>query len=108
MRDPSTLPAHATSIANLPLPPVPKGHFLVGNTLQDVRDPLHWVGQWSRECGDVVRLRLPGLKTYLVTHPDLVEQVLRTNHRSFIKDRITRRLSLFLGKGLLTSDGDYW
>ena len=92
----------------LRLPPTPPGHVLLGNSLQYMRDPLGHVEQWSREYGDVVRLRLPGLPSYLLTHPAHIEEVLRGSYRSFTKDRVTRRLSIFLGEGLLTSEGDFW
>jgi cytochrome P450 len=62
----------------------------------------------ARRYGDVVRLRLGKTTFYLLTHPDAIEQVLRHQHRNFIKDKGTRMLSGFLGQGLLTSEGELW
>jgi cytochrome P450 len=44
----------------------------------------------------------------LLNHPDLIEQVLVTQNRNFIKHFITRLLQRLLGEGLLNSEGDVW
>jgi len=90
------------------LPPGPKGHYLTGNLLDYARDPLDFLSRCSREYGDVVRLRLPGLPLYLLNSPNDVEQVLVKNNRAFVKSRYFRRELSFLGKGLLNSEGEFW
>ncbi|MCI0524175.1 MAG: cytochrome P450 [Acidobacteria bacterium] len=91
-------------------PAGPRGHFLLGNFLDFSRDPLNYLTWCARQYGDVVYLRAPLTSFYLINHPDLIEDVLVTNNRNFIKDkglrmRSSRRL---FGNGLLTSDGDFW
>jgi cytochrome P450 len=91
-------------------PAGPKGHFLLGNFLEFSRDPLNYLTRCARQYGDVVYLHAPFISFYLINHPDLIEDVLVTNNRNFIKDkglrmRPSRRL---FGNGLLTSDGDFW
>ena len=90
------------------LPPGPKGHYMTGNLLDYARDPLGFLTRCSREYGDVVRLRFPGLPLYLLNHPDHAEHVLVKNNRNFIKSRYFRRELSFLGKGLLNSEGEFW
>src|SRR5260370_6164801 len=90
------------------IPPGPKGHFLIGNALQILREPFDFPIRCARDFGDVVRLRFGTLVFYLVSRPDAIEQVLRRDHRFFVKDKGTRMLSSFLGEGLLTSEGDLW
>jgi cytochrome P450 len=90
------------------IPPGPKGPILIGNALQILREPFDFPVRCAHEYGDVVRLRFGTLVFYLVSHPDAIEQVLRRDHRYFIKDKGTRMLSSFLGEGLLTSEGDVW
>lgn len=58
--------------------------------------------------GDVVRARFGGDWPVLIRHPELIEQVLVTRNRSFIKDRVTRQLSDLVGNGLLVSEGEFW
>ena len=89
-------------------PPGPEGTYLVGNLLDYARDPLLFLTRCSREYGDVVRLRFPGPLVYLLNGPDDVEQVLVKHNRNFIKGRYFRQELSFLGRGLLTSKGEFW
>src|SRR5215216_2764118 len=72
------------------------------------RDPLGFLVRCSREHGDVVRLRFPGPPVYLLNHPAYIEQVLVKNNRNFVKGRYFRQELSFLGRGLLTSEGEFW
>jgi cytochrome P450 len=98
----------ASPVALATLPPGPKGHYLIGNLLDYARDPLGFMSRCSKEYGDIVRLRFPGLPLYLLTHPDYAEHVLLKHNRGFVKSRYFRRELSFLGKGLLTSEGEFW
>ena len=89
-------------------PPSPEDTYLVGNLLEYTRDPLLFLTRCSREYGDVVRLRFPGPPVYLLNGPDHVEQVLAKNNRNFVKGRYFRQELGFLGRGLLTSEGEFW
>jgi cytochrome P450 len=97
-----------TMSADRKIPPGPKGHFLIGNTLQILRAPFDFPVRCLGEYGPIVRLRLGTLVFYLVADPDAIEQVLRRDSRLFIKDKGTRLLSGFLGQGLVTSEGELW
>ncbi len=94
------------SVANIP--PGPKGGLLLGNTLPYMRDPLGFLAHTVQQYGDVVRLRLGNSSTYVLTHPEHIEYVLRTHQQNFIKDKLTRLLIPLLGHGLLTNEGDFW
>ena len=89
-------------------PPRPPGFFLVGNMFQILKQPLDFAKDFARTHGDVVRVRLGPLIFYLVSHPEAIEQILRRDHRLFVKDKGTRMLSSVLGEGLLTSEGEMW
>ena len=95
-------------MASSKLPPGPRGYPLIGNALQIIREPFDFPIRCARQYGDVVCLRFGRLVFYLLNHPTAIEYVLRGNHRNFIKDKGTRMLSLFLGQGLLTSEGTLW
>ena len=56
---------------------------------------------------DIVRLKLGVRTSYLVINPDLVEQVLVTKQRDFIKGKFLQRTKKVFGEGLLTSEGDF-
>jgi cytochrome P450 len=89
-------------------PPGLRGLSLVGSGVEYLRDPLEFLSRTARKYGDVVQIALPGLPAVMLSHPDDIDHVLRTNHREFRKDVINRQLIDVLGQGLLTSDGDFW
>src|SRR5438067_13756671 len=95
-------------MADAPLPPGPRGHFFSGNLPEFRRARLDFLTRCAREYGDVVALRFGPRRVYLVVHPDAIEEVLATQSRNFIKHFALRINPLVLGKGLLTSEGDFW
>ncbi|MBC7894473.1 MAG: cytochrome P450 [Cytophagaceae bacterium] len=75
--------------------------------LRLVRNPLEHFTRLAREHGDVVHVRMGREHIYLVSHPDLVREVLVGNQRNFKKGRALERARLLLGDGLLTSEGEH-
>jgi len=90
------------------LPPGPQGSFLGGNLPEFRRDRLDFLTRCTRTYGDVVRLRFGWRRVYLISNPDLIEQVLVTQARNFRKHFALRLNPLVFGNGLLTSEGDFW
>jgi cytochrome P450 len=90
------------------LPPGPKGRFFGGNLEELRRDPLALYGRCAHEFGDFSTMRFGIRRVYLINHPDLVESVLVTNARNFIKHYGLKMNRLLLGDGLLTNEGDSW
>lgn len=62
----------------------------------------------SREYGGVVALRIATRRVWIVTDPAVIETVLVTRSRQFLKHFALRANPVVLGKGLLSSDGDFW
>jgi cytochrome P450 len=64
----------------------------------------------QREHGDVVRMRaLPGFYWYLISHPSGIERILQTNQHNYPKGKLFNKpMSLIVGRGLLTSEGEFW
>jgi cytochrome P450 len=90
------------------LPPRAPGLPFFGNSLPYMRDPLGFLRAMRDTHGDVVRVAIGPVRMLLLSHPDLVEDVLVTQNRLFLKDRFLRVLRPVLGEGLLTSEGDFW
>ncbi len=85
------------------LPPGPDGWPLVGNAVDVVRDPFGFYDALA-EYGDVVSYRLGRSRFVTVLHPDLVEQVLLSDFRTFDK-----WINVDVApEGLLFSDGEQW
>jgi cytochrome P450 len=69
-----------------------------------IRDPIGFLSKLSREHGDVAALRLGPQRCVFITHPALIDRVLRD--RSFERGLSTRNaLASFLGHGLLSLEG---
>ncbi len=82
---------------------------ILGHLREGVGDPLHAFLRWRAEVGDVARIRLGAVTAHLVSHPDLVREILQGRHREFVKPLYGRRnLSKILGNGLLVSEGEFW
>jgi cytochrome P450 len=90
-------------------PPSPPGHFLLGNAPELSADRLNFIVRAQRDYGDVIRLRIPFVRGYMVTHPDDLRHILQDNHDNYTKNNLDYRLlKSGLGEGLLTSEGPYW
>jgi cytochrome P450 len=96
-------------MANIQRAPGPRGHFLIGNLPEFGRDIPGFFRNCAQEYGDVVSFSLAGFPACLLNHPDYFEYVLVTNHRNFVKNSFFfRHLTDTFGKGVLTSEGDFW
>jgi len=81
--------------------------WLYGGALRSRRDVL----AFYRECeqqGGLVRTHIWRLPVCVVTAPDLIEQVLVSKQRCFIKSGALRSTQRAFGAGLLTSDKELW
>ena len=88
-------------------PPGPRPLVPALNALRLGRDPLVFLTALTRAYGDIARVPLGPETLYLFNHPDLVRDVLVTNHRNFHKGRGLERAKMLLGTGLLTSEDDF-
>ena len=89
-------------------PPGPEPGFFDGLRSPLRRDPLAFMSRAARNYGDIVCLRFFHIRTFLLFHPDHIEDVLVNNARKFIKGRVLRANRHIFGNGLLTSEGDFW
>jgi cytochrome P450 len=66
--------------------------------------------RWFPEYGGFFRVYSPQRRshTYLVLEPDDVKRVLVTNHRNYTKGVGTDQITILLGRGIMTSAGDFW
>jgi len=91
------------------IPTVPLSRFFK-HSLEILKNPLPFHHQNFSEQGDVFRLKI-GFKNSVVFVRDaaFAEYVLQKNQRNYTKSKIqTEDLVKYVGKGLLTSEGDHW
>ena len=90
------------------LPPGPKGHFVVGSLPEFRRDLLGFFTACARDYGDVVPVRVAGRRLVILSHPDLIEEVLTARARQTTTTVILQMLRPIIGYGLLLSESDLW
>ncbi len=92
------------SVDRSQLPPGPPELPIVGQTLRYLRDPIGLMEE-AAEYGDLVTMSVKPWLVYLVNHPDLVREVLVTNHQRVGRWRNVEAMKYLMGDGLLTCDG---
>jgi len=89
----------------VPLPPGPIGRARVAMIALLARDGiLAAFARMTRDYGPLSRLRLPGQTMVYVADPALVEQILVTRQREFVRDVGAAVVRDLLGEGLLTTE----
>ena len=75
-------------------------------------DPLTRVTEWVAKYGDVIHYKSGDHHQYMVANPDMIREILVRQAHIFIKgpDYTNEKTGLarFMGKGLVTSNGDFW
>ena len=92
----------------MPLPAGPKPRLITGHLADFRADRLGFFTRCARQYGDVVPLRVVHHRALLLSHPDLIEQVLVTQAKNFVKHFGLRMYKPILGNGLVTSEGEFW
>jgi cytochrome P450 len=90
------------------LPPGPKGTILGGNIRQLRAGPLDFFLSTAREYGPLSSFRIGPKRMFLAADPNLIEQVLVTDAKHYIKHFGARAFKPVLGNGLVTSEGAFW
>lgn len=78
-------------------------------TLKEYRsDPLAFVKKVFQLNGHRTHLNIFGKQLFIISKPEDVIHVLKTNNSSYTKGRTTKALRQFLGNGLITNEGESW
>ena len=92
------------AIDRLILPPGPRELPFVGQTFQYMWNPIGFM-QEAAKYGDLVTLSIKPALVYLVNHPDLIRDLIVTNHRKIERGPNTEVMKLLTGNGLITATG---
>lgn len=73
-------------------------------------NPVQVLMDYTARYGDTFRFYIGGIKEAIVTSdPAVIQHVLKANAENYHKSEIqVKRMGHFLGKGLLTTEGDAW
>jgi cytochrome P450 len=89
--------------------PSPPSEPILGHARILARDPLRTLVRWMDEHGSVVRFRVGRREGHVVFAPEAIRRVLSDPDGIYGKDTHGyRTLRLFVGNGLLTSEGPHW
>ncbi len=91
-------------VAEKKLPPKYKSRIF----LENLRDPIGFLGHSPEKYPDIFRFRLLNRKVYVLNSPDFAQYVLQENAKNYQKGEAYKVLALLLGNGLLNSEGDFW
>ncbi len=89
-------------------PPRVRGRPIVGSVAELRRDRLAFFLGCTRKHGPIVRMKFGSREPVLVSEPAVVEDILVTENRKFVKSRPFQLLQGVLGDGLVTSSGALW
>ena len=88
---------------------LPGARPLIGVLPQLQANPLEVMERATLQYGPLTHLALPTLEGFVLGHPNLVQHVLVTNVKNYVKTtRGYDMLRMVLGNGLVTSDGAFW
>jgi cytochrome P450 len=97
----------ALAVSTLPDPPGPRRGVPFAPLLAFRRDPLGMLARLKERHGDVALFPIGPRRMYLLSHPELVREVMVAQHRNFTKSLALQRARVLLGTGLLTSEGEF-
>ena len=104
MSDTATAPKPKTG-----LPPRPKkAHWFFGNAWHLLKDPVSFLQESTAQFNGIFRVTSRILNLVVLTDPEYVKHVMQDNNKNYTKWFKNDVLELLLGRGLLTSEGDFW
>ncbi|MCB9508293.1 MAG: cytochrome P450 [Myxococcales bacterium] len=88
--------------------PGPRGLPLLGSATDLAQRELEFIGKTCDTYGPLSSFRVGRRVIWLVTDPELLDDLLVKRHSMTVKDEITGLLKQVVGEGLLTSEGELW
>jgi len=91
------------------VPAVPRSRSFLDSRAM-AHNPVQVLSKYTALFGDTFRFYFGGVKEAIVTtNPVVIQHVLKTNSENYHKSHIQKkRMGHFLGKGLLTTEGEAW
>ena len=91
---------------------LPKGYTLLQaffRGYKQVKDPIGAMVESMEQFNGTYSVNTGFQRLIITQDPGFIDYVLRANHKNYHKSSIqTEQLARFLGKGLLTSNGEFW
>lgn len=88
--------------------PFVKSRPVLGLLPEFRKEKLHLAEKLMAEHGDIFAYKLGPYTIILISQPEYIRHVLQENYTNYKKDYFYEDLKLALGRGLVTSEGDFW
>lgn len=95
-------------VANPPLPPEVEGNLIFSKILPATVSLKNFLEKHADEKGHIYYAWMRTIGIMVCTDGAYAKHVLLDNHKNYDKSFGYEVLALFLGQGLLTSDGEFW
>ena len=82
------------------------GRGLAGNHKELLSSPAQFYAQAAWQSGGIARFRIFHRDFYAIAHPDLLHEIMVTNQRKYTKAKNYRNVSMAIGEGLVTIEGE--
>lgn len=89
-------------------PPGPPPALFGGVLSSSKGDPLTFFTDCAQRYGDITGLHYLHFRSFFLSHPGLIEEVLVNQAGKFHKSRVLQAQKRLFGNGLLTSEGSLW
>ncbi|MFN8283776.1 MAG: cytochrome P450 [Chitinophagales bacterium] len=83
-------------------------NIFLGNLLQLRNERIQFFIDQQKKLGDIYQIKVPTRKVIVLTNPEWIKYVLVDNNKNYTKSFAYDSIKLFLGNGLLTSEGEFW
>lgn len=90
--------------------PIVSTYKVFKNRKSILKNPLPFHNANFERLGDIFNVKIGPSTTILFTRsPEFIKQILQKNHKKYHKSTLqTEDLAKYIGKGLLTSNGEHW
>lgn len=88
--------------------PGPEDSQLMGTLARFKSDSLGLFTDLQQRYGGIVRVKLGPYLVHSLTDPDAIKHVLQDNPDNYRRGRFYQGFTLFMGRGMLTTDGAEW
>ena len=83
-------------------------NVFLGNMMQLRKERIHFFVEQQKKLGDIFQIKVPTRRVVVVSNPEWIKYVLVDNNKNYGKSFAYDSIKLFLGNGLLTSEGEFW
>ena len=88
--------------------PSPPALTVLGNINQMRTERINFFLNQKKKLGDIYRIKIPARKVMVLSDPEWIKYVLVDNNKNYRKSFAYDSIKMFLGNGLLTSEGEFW